>query len=293
MALADARFEDALAEARARLAEGFAQRLAGLPAGDLGDAMRYAVAGGKGLRGYLVLEGARLHGVGDALAPALAIEAVHAYSLVHDDLPAMDDDDLRRGQPTVHRKWDEATAILAGDALLTLGFELCLAPECHADAAVRADLALSLARAAGAQGMVLGQARDIAAERAERPLDLDQITALQAGKTGALMIWAAEAGPRLAGADPAPMRRYAEALGLAFQIADDLLDVEGSAAALGKAVGKDAAAGKATFVSLLGVEGARARARALVDTACDALSGYGDGARGLTAAARFVLERRA
>ncbi|MHA6326272.1 polyprenyl synthetase family protein [Roseivivax sp. CAU 1753] len=256
------------------------------------DAMRYAVRGGKRLRGYLALESAALHGVGDALNPALAIEAIHAYSLVHDDLPCMDDDDLRRGQPTVHRKWDEATAVLVGDALQSLGFELCLDPATHADPAIRAALALDLARAAGAEGMVMGQALDMAAETAAMPLTLDEITALQAGKTGALIVWPAVAGARLGGADPGPMRAYAAALGRAFQIADDILDVEGDSHAMGKAAGKDAARGKATFVSLLGLEGAKRRAAELVDSACDALSVYGDDAGGLIAAARFGIARR-
>ncbi|MHA7875896.1 polyprenyl synthetase family protein [Roseivivax sp.] len=285
-------FDSGLSQAQDRIAAGFADLFATGGAAPLDAGMRYATRGGKRLRGYLVLEGARLHGVEAALNPALAIEAVHAYSLVHDDLPAMDDDDLRRGQPTLHRKWDEATAILVGDALQALGFELCLTPETHADPAVRADLALSLARAAGAGGMVRGQALDIAAESAGTSLSLAEITALQAGKTGALISWAAEAGPRLAGAEPGPMRAYAAALGLAFQIADDILDVEGDAAAMGKAAGKDAARGKATFVSHLGLDGARARARSLIEEAEAALTPYGAEARGLIEAARFVIARK-
>ncbi|MCE0505542.1 polyprenyl synthetase family protein [Roseivivax sp. GX 12232] len=285
-------FDSGLSQAQDRIAAGFADLFAAGGEAPLDAGMRYATRGGKRLRGYLVLEGARLHGVEAALNPALAIEAVHAYSLVHDDLPAMDDDDLRRGQPTLHRKWDEATAILVGDALQALGFELCLAPETHADPAVRADLALSLARAAGAGGMVRGQALDIAAESAGTPLSLAEITALQAGKTGALISWAAEAGPRLAGAERGPMRAYAAALGLAFQIADDILDVEGDAAAMGKAAGKDAARGKATFVSHLGLDGARARARSLIEEAEAALAPYGAEARGLIEAARFVIARK-
>ncbi|MFP4275476.1 MAG: polyprenyl synthetase family protein, partial [Paracoccaceae bacterium] len=227
----------------------------------VGRAMAYASDGGKRLRAFLVLEGARLHGVPQAQAiwPAAAIEAVHAFSLVHDDLPCMDDDALRRGRPTVHMAWDEATAVLAGDALQALAFEMVLRRECHPDPAVRADLALGLARASGVEGMVRGQALDIAAESAATPLTLDQIEALQAGKTGALFGWAAEAGPRMAGADTAPLRIYARAIGLAFQIADDILDVEGDADTAGKRLQKDAAAGKATFVSLLGLEAARAR----------------------------------
>jgi farnesyl diphosphate synthase len=288
------RFETGLERAATEIQAAFQALLVVWPDVPVVHAMGYAVSGGKRLRGYLVMEGARLHGVEPdrALRAAMAIEAIHAYSLVHDDLPCMDDDDLRRGQPTVHRKWDEATAVLAGDALQTLGFELVADPACHPDPAVRADLSLSLARASGARGMVLGQARDMAAERAETPLDLAAITRLQADKTGALIGWAAEAGARLAQADPAPLAAYARALGLAFQIADDILDVEGDAGAMGKAVGKDGARGKATFVSLLGLDGAKARAERLVTEACDALHGYGARADALRQAARFVISRR-
>ncbi len=258
------------------------------------EAMRYALRGGKGLRGFLVLESARMLGVAAeaALPAAASVEALHAYSLVHDDLPAMDDDDLRRGQPTVHVKWDEATAILAGDALQTLAFELLTDPALGT-AQVRLALVAALAKASGAEGMVLGQALDIAAETADVPLDLAQITHLQAGKTGALIGFAAEAGAVLAGADPAPLTAYARALGLAFQIWDDVLDVEGDAALTGKRVGKDSDAGKATFVSLLGLEPAKNRARALIDEAEAALSPYGAGAANLIAAARFTISRAA
>ncbi|MEP2641522.1 polyprenyl synthetase family protein [Roseobacter sp.] len=257
-------------------------------------AMAHATHGGKRLRGFLVLESARLHGVGasQAIWPATAIEALHAYSLVHDDLPCMDDDDLRRGHPTVHRKWDEATAVLAGDALQTLAFELVTRPDTSPTAEIRADLALRLARASGAQGMVLGQALDIAAETADVPLTLEGITHLQRGKTGALIEWSATAGAVLGGADPSALQSYARALGLAFQIADDVLDVTGDSAAVGKAVGKDADAGKATFVSLLGLDAARARAAALVEDACDSLTVYGAQADILKEAARFVVSRR-
>ncbi|MGI1662287.1 farnesyl diphosphate synthase [Palleronia sp. KMU-117] len=264
---------------------------------DMGDlpvvaAMRYAVQGGKGLRAFLVVEGARLHGVPAARAAhaAAAIEALHAYSLVHDDLPCMDDDDLRRGQPTVHVTWDEATAVLAGDALQTLAFALVSDPAVG-PSEVAADLVRSLAQAAGAAGMVGGQALDIAAETAGRPLTLDEITALQAKKTGALIEWAGCAGPRMARADVAPMAAYARALGLAFQIADDILDVEGDVAKAGKRLQKDAEAGKATFVSLLGLEGAKARARDLVTEAETALAPYGSDAENLREAARFVISR--
>ncbi|RVT82081.1 polyprenyl synthetase family protein [Rhodobacteraceae bacterium CCMM004] len=258
-------------------------------------AMRHAVSGGKRLRGFLVIEGAALFELAPerAATAAAAIEALHAYSLVHDDLPCMDDDDLRRGQPTVHVRWDEATAVLAGDALQSLAFELLADPSCHPDPGVRADLTLRLARAAGAQGMVLGQALDIAAETAETPLDLDGIAALQAGKTGALIAWSGAAGALLASADPAPLELYARRLGLAFQIADDLMDAQGDEARAGKRLRKDAAAGKATFVSLLGAEGARARADALVTEAQAALDGYGARAGTLRDLAAYVVRRDA
>lgn len=257
------------------------------------EAMDYAVTGGKGLRGYLVRESARLHDIAPSAAiwPAAAIEALHAYSLVHDDLPCMDDDDLRRGQPTVHRKWDEATAVLAGDALQALAFELVTRPDVGA-ATVRAELALTLARASGALGMVRGQALDMAAETASVPLDLAAITELQAGKTGALITWSATVGARMAGADLGPLTIYGDAIGLAFQIADDVLDVEGDSAIVGKAVGKDQNAGKATFVSLLGLEGAKSRANALIESGCDALAPYGQQAESLKQAARFVIARK-
>jgi farnesyl diphosphate synthase len=254
------------------------------------DAMRYAVTGGKRLRGYLVMQSARMLGVSEqaALPVAAAIEMLHAYSLVHDDLPAMDDDDLRRGQPTVHIKWDEATAVLAGDGMQSFAFEMLCDPVIG-DAAVRLELVQGFARAAGA--MVFGQALDIAAETASAPLTLDQITELQAGKTGALITWSATAGAVMAGVDPAPLRRYATALGLAFQIADDILDVTGDAGKAGKRLQKDADAGKATFVSLLGLDGAKARARDLIAEAEAALTPYGALAGPLIEAARFTIAR--
>lgn len=253
-------------------------------------AMRYAVQGGKRLRALLVLEGAKLHGIheADAMPAAAAVEALHAYSLVHDDLPSMDDDDLRRGQPTVHVKWDEATAILAGDALQALAFEMCCDP---ALGPRRIELVAALSLASGAEGMVLGQALDIAAETAAVPLTLDEITRLQRSKTGALFSFAAEAGAILAGADRKPLADYARALGLAFQIADDLLDVAGDPAKAGKKLRKDEKAGKATFVTLLGLQGARMRAAELVEEAQAALAPYGQRADNLRQAAYFAIQR--
>ncbi|MCO6384282.1 polyprenyl synthetase family protein [Oceanicola sp. 502str15] len=259
--------------------------------GAVAEAMGYACEGGKGLRALLVVESARLHGLEAKAGPvAGAIEALHAYSLVHDDLPCMDDDDLRRGRPTVHRKWDEATAVLAGDALQSLAFGLVAGADLPAEA--RIALVQSLSEAAGVAGMVGGQAADIAAETAQTPLTLPEIEALQAGKTGALITWSALAGPRMAGQESADLRHYGDAVGRAFQIFDDILDVEGSAEAVGKAVGKDAARGKATFVSLLGLEPARERAEALVAEAIAALEPWGQEAETLRELARFVIARR-
>ncbi len=284
-------FAQALAHARELAMGRLHLALTGL-ADPVAGAMGYGVDGGKALRGFLVIEGARLHGVerGRAAPAAAAIEALHAYSLVHDDLPCMDNDDLRRGKPTVHRKWDEATAVLAGDALQSLAFLLLAETQCppaHCLALIR-----RLADAAGVRGMVGGQAMDIAAETAEAPLTLDQITRLQAGKTGALITWSATAGAIMAGEDHLHLQKYGDALGRAFQIADDILDVEGDARTMGKAVGKDAGRGKATFVSLLGLGGAKRRAEDLVSQACDSLEPYGDRAETLRQAARFVISRQ-
>lgn len=283
-------FHDALTDAQARVQEALDVAMQPLD-GTIADAMRYTCQGGKRLRAFLVMEGARLHGVDASLADqtAAAIEMIHAYSLVHDDLPCMDDDELRRGLPTVHIQWDQATAVLTGDALQSLAFEVLASLETAPQ--TRLALIASLARAAGAGGMVLGQALDIAAETTKTPLTLKQITKMQAGKTGALFEWSGQAGALLAGADPVPLQAYARALGLAFQIADDILDIEGDADKMGKAAHKDADAGKATFVSLLGMKGAKSRAAALVTEACDALSPYGADADNLKAAARFVIDR--
>ena len=260
------------------------------------EAMRYAaLAPGKRLRPFLVLAGARLFGVARrcALQVATAIEMVHAYSLVHDDLPVMDDSDLRRGRPTCHKEFDEATAVLAGDGLLTAAFGVLADPDTHGDPAVRCELVAALAAAAGAAGMVGGQMIDLIAEH--RTLDIGAITRLQRMKTGALIAFSCEAGAILAKAPNEPrsaLRGYAHDLGLAFQIADDLLDVEGSAAETGKPVGTDAAAGKATFVSILGVSRARAQAELLVGQAVAHLDLFEQRAELLREAARFVIARR-
>lgn len=268
------------------------------------DAMRYAsLDGGKRLRPFLVVETAALLNVPRerALMVGAALECVHCYSLVHDDLPAMDDDDLRRGRPTVHKAFDDATAILAGDGLLTFAFDILARPAVHPDAAVRIGLVRALSRAAGLGGMAGGQMLDLAvegrfAEGKPLPLKEEDVAALQAMKTGALLHFACMAGAMLAQA-PAEqheaLHRYGSALGQAFQIADDLLDVEGDAATVGKATGKDAAHGKATLVAVLGVPEAKARLEALIEEAETSLAAFGGGAKWLKAAARFVAERSA
>ena len=260
------------------------------------EAMRYsALAPGKRLRPLLVLAGARLFGVArrSALQVAAAIEMVHAYSLIHDDLPAMDNSDLRRGRPTCHKAFDDATAVLAGDGLLTMAFEALSHPDAHGDPAVRCELVSALAVAAGGAGMVGGQMIDLIAEK--QPLDIGAITRLQRMKTGALIAFSCEAGAILGKAPHevrTALRGYAHDLGLAFQIADDLLDVEGSAEETGKPVGADAAAGKATFVSILGVERARAQAELLVEQAVAHLDLFEQRAELLRQVARFVVSRR-
>jgi farnesyl diphosphate synthase len=228
-----------------------------------------------------------------------ALELIHCYSLVHDDLPAMDNDDLRRGRPTVHKAFDDATAILAGDALLTLAFDVMARAEVHADAAVRTALVLELARASGLGGMAGGQMLDLAAEgrfESKRALGENEIIALQAMKTGALIRFACNAGAILGKADAAArasIARYGSAIGQAFQIADDLLDVEGDAKTLGKAAGKDAAAGKATLVATLGIDRARARLNELVAEANAALAPFSSKSDMLRDTARFIAERKA
>jgi farnesyl diphosphate synthase len=266
------------------------------PSRRLIEAMRYAaIGGGKRLRPLLVLAGGSLFDVAEPelLRAGLAVECIHVHSLVHDDLPCMDDDDLRRGRATLHLAFDEATAVLAGDALLALAFDILSAPDTHPSAAVRAELVLELARAAGAGGMAGGQMLDLAAE-GQGDLCLDSIIRLQRMKTGALLGWSVMAGAIMgdAGAEArASLRRYAHCLGLAFQIADDLLDVEGEEAKAGKRLRKDVGRGKQTFVSLLGRDRAREQARLLAGQACDHLRGFGERADLLREIARFAVER--
>jgi farnesyl diphosphate synthase len=259
------------------------------------EAMRYSVfAGGKRLRPFLTLATAALFDVPEAraLRVGAGIEALHTYSLIHDDLPCMDDDDFRRGRPTAHRQFDEATAVLAGDALLTFSFSVLADPRTHPSSSVRAELVARLAEAAGSAGMIGGQMIDLLAP--ERTYGESEIILLQALKTGALFEFSSEAGAILAEAgddDRQRLRRFARAFGLAFQITDDLIDVVGAAEQAGKAVGKDLEQGKATLVSLYGVDKARAEAAQLADEAAESLSPYGPGADHLRALPFLLLDR--
>ncbi len=264
------------------------------------EAMRYAsLGGGKRLRPFLLVETARLFGAqGEGvMRAAAALEMIHCYSLVHDDLPALDNDDLRRGRPTTHRAFDEATAILVGDGLLTYAFDVTADPATHADPAVRAALVLALARHAGIGGMVGGQVLDLEAEMSSEPHQVADVIRLQSMKTGALLHYAVVAGAvfgQAGEAATAAMSRYGQAIGAAFQVADDILDVEADEAALGKKAGKDAERNKATLVAALGLEAARARRDRLADEAVAALDAIGLGARAdiLKEAARFAVERK-
>ncbi|MDO9488441.1 MAG: polyprenyl synthetase family protein [Sphingomonadaceae bacterium] len=263
--------------------------------GRLYDAMRYAaIGGGKRMRPLLVVAACDLFHVDKerSLRVALAVECIHCYSLIHDDLPCMDDDDMRRGKPTLHKAYDEATAVLAGDALHALAFEILTDDATHEDPFVRSELVLELARASGPAGMAGGQMMDLVAE--SEPFDLPTTTRLQQLKTGALIAFCLEAGAimgRVGEGQRKRLRGYAKDLGLAFQIADDVLDVEGDSARTGKAVRKDEEAGKATFVSLLGLERAKQQAEMLIDQAIAHLSSFGQEADLLRAIARFAIER--
>jgi len=296
-------FSDDLASAAADIERALASLLAtepltgpGIPPDRLIAAMRHgSLNGGKRLRPLLVRQAARVFGVADTatVTAGLAIELVHCYSLVHDDLPAMDDDDLRRGQPTVHKAYDEATAILAGDGLLTHAFALLASDEAHADPVVRIRLVSELALGAGAGGMVGGQMRDIEGESTF--LTERAIAQMQAMKTGALIRAAVRMGGLIGGASDAELAAltdYAEAAGRAFQLADDILDVTASAEAMGKATGKDADAGKQTIVSRIGVDAARRELADVVHSALSALTPFGPSADGLRETAKFFAERQ-
>lgn len=272
------------------------QALDALPPGALRDAMRWGVEGGKCLRGFLVIESGALYNIPKSvmLKPALAVEALHAYSLIHDDLPDMDNDTLRRGRATVHIKWNNATAILAGDALQSFAFSL-LAEQTEVQCSFvqpRLNLIAALAKASGAGGMVRGQARDLAAEKTPHPLSIEEIESMQKEKTGALICWASTSGAVMANKDTTALARYGQAIGLAFQISDDLLDATGDIKRIGKKTGKDKKAGKATFVELLGIKRARQKAEMLVNDAKQALQSFGTRAKYLNALADFVIERK-
>ena len=290
----------AMAEAAEAVA-GTMDRLLALPDGPearVVEAMRYsALGGGKRLRAFLVLQTSALFSVSSscALRVAAAVEFLHAYSLIHDDLPAMDDSDMRRGQPSCHKAFDEATAVLAGDALLTYAFEVLAHEDTHNDPKVRAELVLALARASGTQGMVGGQMLDLLAETMTS-IDASLITRLQRMKTAELICFCCEAGAILGKAGPAArhtLHSYGQEMGLAFQIADDLLDIEGDSSVTGKPTGLDKAAGKATLVAALGVENARGHARLLVNQAAGHLDSFEEKAKLLKQLARFVVERQA
>ncbi|WP_413060407.1 polyprenyl synthetase family protein [Sphingomonas carotinifaciens] len=297
MATATVMLGDALADVAAEIDARFDALLdvPDDPRAPLYRAMRHAaIGGGKRLRPLLVFATAALFNVDKdrAARVATALEAIHVYSLIHDDLPAMDDDDMRRGKPTVHKAFDEATAILAGDCLHALAFEILAETDTHPEPHVRAELILDLARASGPSGMAGGQAMDLEAETGD--FDLNTVTRLQQMKTGALITAAVEAGAILGRVGPegrTHLRGYAHDLGLAFQIADDLLDAEGDETVAGKKLRKDGDAGKATFLTLLGVERARAQCGMLVDQAVEHLRHYGPEADLLRAVARYVVER--
>jgi farnesyl diphosphate synthase len=283
----------------AREADAMLDRLLPLrtdPEARLMEAVRYTtLSGGKRIRPFLVMSSARLFNVSEnlALRVAAAVEMIHCYSLIHDDLPAMDNDDMRRGMPTCHIKYDEATAILAGDALLARAFEVIAEEATHPDPRVRADLVVSIAHAAGGDGMVGGQMLDLLAEH--ETFEMPTVTRLQRMKTGALIACSCEAGALLGKAGDQSrlaLQAYAHDLGLAFQIVDDLLDAEGDSETVGKRTGKDTGAGKATFVSLLGLDRARFQSRMLAEQAVEHLSAFNDLADPLRALAWFVVDRK-
>lgn len=264
-----------------------------LPQNSLIPPIVHTLEGGKRFRGFLVIESARLFGINGKTSEyvAAAIECLHAYSLVHDDLPCMDDDPIRRGKPTIHAKWNEMTAVLVGDALQTLAFEILSDKNHIPDPKIRAELVFALAQASGVSGMVYGQMLDMEAESNPDGATFDDITTLQQNKTGKLIGFSCEAGALLGRSDPTNLLGYAACLGLAFQIADDLLDITGNVEDVGKTLDKDSSQGKHTFVSLLGVEGARNTARQQVDEAISYLDPYGPKANMLIEAARFAITR--
>ena len=263
--------------------------------GLLKEPIEYSILGqGKRLRPLLCMETSKVFNIPSEISIfcAIAIECIHTYSLVHDDLPSMDDDDLRRGQPTVHKKWNEAIAILVGDSLQSLSFEVLSDDEFKVRDRVKNKLIYSLAEKSGASGMVLGQALDIEAESSRKQLEMDQISSLQEYKTGKLISWSCEVGPIIAGENTDPFTLYASKIGLAFQIIDDILDVTSSSKALGKKVGKDIGKNKATFVSKLGLDNSKKKAIELVSEACEAISAFKDRSKNLCQIAKFIVSRQ-
>ena len=288
-----ASFPDYLAQVGKRINTTLEEICSGLPENSLIPPIKHVLTGGKRFRGFLVIESAKLFGVQGKIPEfvAAAIECLHTYSLVHDDLPCMDDDPIRRGQPTVHAKWNEMTAVLVGDALQTLAFEILADKDNIPDPNIRAELVFALAKASGVSGMVYGQILDMEAESNPLEATIDDITILQQNKTGKLIGFSCEAGAILGRSDPSNLLGFASSLGLAFQIADDLLDITGNVEEVGKTLDKDSSQGKHTFVSLLGVDNARSKAREQVEEAISYLEPYGNKANLLIEAARFAITR--
>ena len=257
--------------------------------------IEYSILGqGKRLRPLLCVETSNVFNIPNDVSVfcAIAIECIHTYSLVHDDLPSMDNDDLRRGQPTVHKKWNEATAILVGDALQSLSFEALSGHQFKVNDKVKNKLIMSLARNSGASGMVLGQALDMDAETSQKELKINDISRIQEYKTGKLISWSCEVGPIIAEENTEPFTLYAAKIGLAFQIIDDILDVTSSSKTLGKKAGKDKEKNKATFVSKLGLDNSKKKAFELVAEACEAISGFKERSRNLCQIANFIVSRQ-
>ena len=288
-------FEKKLQDCKNKTEARLRDRFANLPESSIKDAISYAVLnGGKRLRAFLVWESSSIFDIDPVAVEhvAAAVECLHAYSLVHDDLPSMDNDCLRRGLPTVHVKWDEATAILAGDALQSLSFEFLSAEDLFLNPIVKLNLINSLAEASGMNGMVLGQMQDMLFEQRQDHIGIDEISAMQNNKTGKLIQWSAKSGAVMAQKRDSALESYSDSLGLAFQITDDILDIEGLSDELGKTPRKDLIAGKATFVSLMGLDQAKYEVKVLISKACDALDEYGSKAEGLRELAKYIGSRK-
>ena len=288
-------FEEKLEYCKFKTEYRLRYRFATISESSIKDAISHAVLnGGKRLRAFLVWESSSIFDIDPVAVEhvAAAVECLHAYSLVHDDLPAMDNDCLRRGQPTVHVKWDESTAILAGDALQSLSFEFLSSEDLFLDPNVKLNLINTLAESSGMNGMVLGQMQDMLFEQRLDNIDIDEISAMQNNKTGKLIQWSAKSGAIMAQKSDSALKKYSDFLGLAYQITDDILDVEGVADELGKTPRKDLIAGKATFVSVMGLDEAKHEVKVLISKACDALDEYGSKAEGLRELAKYVGSRK-